>query len=214
MKYILLILFNMFIGKQIFAQELFLHTSKNYSQFLTDNQNANLVLVPANRSFSVANSYELGYLWQSASRKTGYSISAIYDAYDLNYALNETAFQYQWKLHYLGIKNAFQWQLYRSGINHKGPFSLQGKLGATLSSFMAGSLESQGKYLDLYTGNDFNKFYFQPSAGLQFEYQVIESVKLMGGYQYSTGNVISNPVKKFSLATHSLSFGIQFPIKK
>ena len=192
---------------QLFSQEIFLNTGKNFTKY--DYKNGFGQSDPDLQS-GTGNFYEIGFNKPILNKHLLYSYGLSLTEY--NALGGNVANSYSWETKYLGVKAGLAFSLFPMDDFHKLNFLLQaGILGETI---IYGKQKIDGAYYDLVHQKEFTGLVVESSIGFQVKYRVPSLGFLSIGYNYGqTLNISNSTTEKISFMTHQLQLGVNFPIK-
>jgi len=207
-KFLLLVAIVFSLGN-IHAQEVYIYTGKNFTNY--DYKNASGASNP-NLQAGVGTFYEIGYATPLRKGNITYAIGLSLNEY--NAMGGSAANSYSWNTQYLGIQNELSYSFFNSDGSNRNDFDIIVKGGLGLATLIYGKQEINGNFLDLSSQKEFSGLLVQPVVGLQVRYSVMENGYLSLGYNFSKSfNPTNNTNEKLSFNTHQLQFGIEFNIE-
>jgi hypothetical protein len=203
MKKLLLIALIALSFQHIQAQEIYLQTGKNYTQYDYKSGNDSS---PSLQSGS-GNFYEIGYVMTLNNEKLKYAVGLSLNEY--NAIGGDINSSYSWNTQYMGVENTFSIAF----VNWNGlQASANGGLG--ISTLIYGKQNLNGQYLDLASQKEFSGIWIAPKLGLTASYNVDNDIYLSIGYSYSKSFNISNSTdEKLSFNNNQIQFGVHFMFK-
>lgn len=200
MKKLLVIALIALSFQHIQAQEIYLQTGKNYTQYDYDSNTASSPSLQAGSG----NFYEIGYVMMLNNEKLKYAVGLSLNEYNaLGGDINSS---YSWNTQYMGVENTFSIAF----VNWNGlQASANGGLG--ISTLIYGKQNLNGQYLDLSSQKEFSGIWIAPKLGLTASYNVDNDIYLSIGYAYSKSFNVSNSTdEKLSFNNSQIQFGVHF----
>ncbi|WP_366186309.1 hypothetical protein [Flavobacterium ovatum] len=198
--------------QSIVAQEIYLNTGENYTNYHYKDSfgNPNPIMSKDNKShFEDGKYYEIGYIHHFKTSNLSYIVGLTLNEFNAKYFLPTTTEVYSWKTKYIGIQNLASFSVFK----HQNKFNTSIKAGLCLSTLLSGEQNANGTYFDLSDQKDFSGILLQSTVGLSANYKISQSASLTLGYNLSTVVRTSNTSKESLYFTNSqLQFGIQFPL--
>ena len=111
MKKQLLILIAFFSISNLYAQDIFIGTAKNFTSYDFTVNNIILPTTPDYRSVS-GSFYEIGYSPNDPDKNLSYLVSLTYN--EFNAAASKDLSSYSWNTCYLGLQNAIEYSFFES----------------------------------------------------------------------------------------------------
>jgi hypothetical protein len=190
------------------AQELFFSTGKNFTTYNYKNSfgNTNSNIRSGEGSF-----YQFGMdfkLGKTADpKKLTYAVSLVYNQFN---AIGGTSTDnYSWNTNYLGVQNALNYTL----IDVSKKFKVKTKFGVATSTIIKGEQNINNVIHDISKHQEFSGIVLQPNISLDFQYTIIQNIKISGGYELSkVFNISNSSAEKLSFTNNQIHFGLQFPL--
>ena len=212
MKSIYLFIFIIFLTQNAKAQEIYINSGKNTTNF--DYQSSNGTDENLNFRNGTGNYFEVGYVHGLINYKLLYSVGLIYNEYNSkasNYSTN-----YSWKTKYLGITNKISFNLskeYSECSNYGSGLRTFLSIGFNTSKLTSGEQYINNYYYDLVGTEDFLGIIVQPFAGINSQYNISRNFKLTMGYNFSKSFALLNDSdEKISFNNHQFQLGFQISI--
>lgn len=186
--------------QNIQAQEIYLQTGKNFTQYAYKSGNSSS---PSLQSGS-GNFYEMGYVMTLNNEKLKYAVGLSLNEY--NALGGDSNSSYSWNTQYMGVENTFSIAF----VNWNG---LQASAlgGVGLSTLLYGKQNLNGQYLDLASQKEFKGIWLAPHLGLSTRYNINNDLHVSLGYAYSKSfNLFNSSEEKLSFNNHQIQFGIHF----
>jgi hypothetical protein len=203
MKKLVLIALIVFSFQHIQAQEIYLQTGKNYTQY---DYKSNTSSSPSLQAGS-GNFYEIGYVMTLNNEKLKYAIGLGLNEY--NTIGGNAVSSYSWNTQYLGVQNTFSIAF----IKKRG-FEASANGGLGISTLIYGKQNINGEYLDLASQKEFSGIWIAPKLGLTASYKIGNENYLSLGYAYSKSFNLSNSTdEKLSFNNSQIQFGVHFMLK-
>ena len=203
MKKLLLIALIALSFQHIQAQEIYLQTGKNYTQY---DYKSDTSSSPSLQSGS-GNFYEIGYVMTLNNEKLKYAVGLSLNEY--NAIGGDINSSYSWNTQYLGVQNTFSIAF----VKKRGfEASVNGGLG--ISTLIYGKQNLNGQYLDLSSQKEFSGIWIAPKLGISASNNVDNDIYLSLGYAYSKSFNLSNSTdEKLSFNNSQIQFGVHFKLK-
>jgi hypothetical protein len=212
LRNIYLFIFIVFLTHHAKAQEIYISSGKNTTNF--DYNSSNSTHENLNFRSGTGNYFEVGYTHGLINYKLLYSIGLTYNEYNSkasNYSTN-----YSWKTKYLGITNKISFNLSKdnSDCSHYS-FGLRTflSIGFNTSKLTSGEQYINNYYYDLVGTEDFLGIIIQPFAGINSHYNISRNFKLTMGYNFSKSfDLLNDSDEKISFNNHQFQLGFQISI--
>jgi len=203
MKKLLLIALIALSFQHIQAQEIYLQTGKNYTQY---DYKSDTSSSPSLQSGS-GNFYEIGYVMTLNNEKLKYAVGLSLNEY--NAIGGDINSSYSWNTQYLGVQNTFSIAFVK-----KRGFEASANGGLGISTLIYGKQNLNGQFLDLSSQKEFSGLWIAPNLGLKASYNVDNDIYLSLGYTYSKSFNLSNSTdEKLSFNNSQIQFGVHFMFK-
>ena len=203
MKKLLLIALIGLSFQHIQAQEIYLQTGKNYTQYDYKSDTSSSPSLQAGSG----NFYEIGYVMTLNNEKLKYAIGLGLNEY--NAIGGNAVSSYSWNTQYLGVQNTFSIAFVK-----KRGFEASANGGLGISTLIYGKQNINGQYLDLSSQKEFSGIWIAPKLGLTASYNVDNEIYLSLGYAYSKSFNLSNSTdEKLSFNNSQIQFGVHFMFK-
>jgi hypothetical protein len=200
MKKLLLIALIALSFQHIQAQEIYLQTGKNYTQY---DYKSDTSSSPSLQSGS-GNFYEIGYVMTLNNEKLKYAVGLSLN--EFNAIGGDINSSYSWNTQYVGVQNTFSIAFVK-----KSGFEASTNGGLGISTLIYGKQNLNGQYLDLASQKEFSGLWIAPSLGLKASYNVDNDIYLSIGYAYSKSfNVSNSTEEKLSFNNSQIQFGVHF----
>lgn len=203
----------MVLAQQITAQEIYLHTGKNYTSY--NYKNAQGESIPffdgKNRShFYGGSSFEMGYVFTSYERNPiTYMVGITLNQFNGKYFVSGDTDASTWKTSYLGLQGSVSYAFIK--LDNGFDFSLKG--GLNVANFINGEQYSNGVYFDLVNQVDFRGIVLQPLLGVNVKCKVSSICSLSLGYNLSTVvNITRKSEESVGYSNSQLQLGIHIPL--
>lgn len=194
------------VSCQLYSQEIFLNTGKNFTKYNYTNgsEEADPVLQSGTGNF-----YEIGFSKLFPNNQSFYSLGLALNEY--NALGGNLANSYSWDTKYLGIKAGLGFSFFPVDDYNNLNFVLQaGFLG---QSIIYGKQNIDDVHYDLVRQKEFSGIVVEPSIGFSAKYRINSFGFLSVGYNFGQTLNISNTTKeKVSFMTHQIQLGVYFPI--
>jgi hypothetical protein len=203
MKKLVLIALIVLSFQHIQAQEIYLQTGKNYTQY---DYKSGTDSSPSLQAGS-GNFYEIGYVMTLNNEKLKYAIGLGLNEY--NAIGGNAVSSYSWNTQYLGVQNTFSIAFVK-----KRGFEASANGGLGISTLIYGKQNINGEYLDLASQKEFSGIWIAPKLGLTASYKIGNENYLSLGYAYSKSFNLSNSTdEKLSFNNSQIQFGVHFMLK-
>jgi hypothetical protein len=208
LRSIYLFIFIVFFAYNAKAQEIYISSGKNTTNF--DYQSSNGTDENLNFRSGTGNYLEVGYAHGLINYKLLYSIGFTYNEY--NSKASNLSTNYSWKTKYLGITNKVSYNLSKeySECSHYGSgLRTFLSIGFNTSKLLSGEQYINNYYYDLVGTEDFSGIIVQPFAGINSQYNISRNFKLTMGYNFSKSfSLLNDSSEKISFNTHQLQIGL------
>ena len=186
--------------QNIHAQEIYLQTGKNYTQYDYKSDTSSSPSLQAGSG----NFYEIGYIMTLNNEKLKYAIGMSLNEY--NAIGGNAVSSYSWNTQYLGVQNTFS-----IAFLNKSGFQASANGGLDISTIIYGKQNINGEYLNLSSQKEFSGLWVAPKLGLTASYNVDNDIYLSLGYAYSKSfNLSNNSDEKLSFNNNQIQFGVHF----
>ena len=203
MRKLLLLVVIVLSVQHIHAQEIYLQTGKNYTQYDYKSDNGSTPSLQAGSG----NFYEIGYSMNLNNEKLKYAIGM--SLYEYNAIGGNQVNSYSWNTQYMGAQNTLSYAFVKAG-----GFEGSVNAGLGIATLIYGKQNSNGQYLDLTSQKEFSGLWIAPKLGLTASYNVNNDIYLSLGYGYSKSYNLSNSTsEKLSFNTNQIQFGVHFLFK-
>lgn len=185
------------------AQELFLKTGKNFTDF-------KFVKSDGTQSMGlqkgVGDAYNLGIRYSLLNEESNlfWELGMTLDEYKA--VVGISSYYISWETYYLGVQNS----LVYSFLNRK-KYAVGVRAGANIAKIVYGKEEISGIVYDIKKTDDFKGFLFQYLVGLDARYTISDDVAI--GLSYSLINSLNasqSASNKFFINNNQISAGIYF----
>lgn len=192
----------------LFSQEIYFTTGKNYTKY--NYKDANLQS-NANLQSGTGNFYEVGLNKPLGINKVSYELGVSLN--DYNAIGGNSANYYRWDTQYLGIHTGLSYSLLTNKNKPKKDFDVLVGTGLNVSTLIYGKQEINGLYYDLMDQKEFSGIILESSVGLAAKYAFSSYGSLSLGYNFCQSVNITNTSKeKLSFTTNQLELGVYFNI--
>lgn len=193
---------------QLFSQEVYLNTGKNFTNYCYKNS---LGETNSNLQSGTGNFYEIGILKSFEKENFLYSYGISLNEY--NAIGGNTANSYSWNTKYLGIDGGLSYSFFPKNYKSNKNLDLLLNTGLNVESIIYGKQQIDGAYYDLVHQNEFSGITLTPSIGLQLKYAISSFGFLSLGYNFCNSvNISNNSREKLSFSTHQIGLGFHFPL--
>ena len=185
------------------AQEIYLQTGKNFTQYDYKGNSSDSPSLQAGSG----NFYEVGYVMTLNNEKLKYAVGLSLNEY--NAIGGDINSSYSWNTQYMGIDNTFSIAF----VNWKG-LQASANGGVGISTLIYGKQNLNGQYLDLSCQKEFKGLWIAPKLGITGSYNVDNDIYLSFGYAYSKSfNVSNSTEEKLSFNNNQIQFGVHFVLR-
>lgn len=194
---------------QVFSQEVYLNTGKNFTKYIykTPLGQSNLSIQSGAGSF-----YEIGVTKPIIYKNLFYSFGLSFDEY--NAIGGNSANSYRWDTKYLGIQGGLSYSFFPYTLNSKDDLDFLIGIRLNAATIIYGKQEVDGVYYDLINQKEFSGIVLQPSIGFQLKYRIPSFGFLSIGYSFGKSLNISNTTEEIlSFNTNQIGLGFHFIIK-
>jgi len=196
------------VSCQLFSQEIYLNTGKNFTKYEYKNSFRQL---NSNLQSGTGNFYEVGLTKPFTDEHFIYSAGLSLN--DYNAIGGNSANSYRWDTKYLGLKGGFAYSFPPNGYNTGQNLNFVLNAGLKGQFIIYGKQEIDGVYFDLVHNEEFSGLIVEPSIGFQVKYFISSFGFLSLGYSYCVGiNVSNTSEEKLSFSTHQIGLGFHFPL--
>lgn len=200
MKKLLLIILIALSFQHLQAQEIYLQTGKNFTQY---DYKSGTDSAPNLQSGS-GNFYEIGYVMTLNNETLTYAVGLSLNEY--NAIGGDINSSYSWNTQYMGVENTLS-----IAFLNTGGFQASANGGLGISTLLYGKQNLNGQYLDLSSQKEFAGIWLAPNLGLTASYNVDNDIYLSLGYSYSKSfNVSNNTDEKLLFNNNQIQFGVHF----
>ena len=204
MKKLLLILIAFFSISNLYAQDIFIGTAKNFTSY--DYAVSDLsVSTPDYRSVS-GSFYEIGYSPNDSDKNLSYLVSLTYN--EFNAAASKDLSSYSWNTCYLGLQNAIEYSFFES----KSGIKLSINAGLNTAQIIKGEQFINTTYYDITDNDDFKGVLLQGIIGLSTKYDISNDANITLGCNLSK----AKPSGSTQLTMNTLQFklGLHYHLKQ
>ncbi|WPR70476.1 hypothetical protein SLW70_11030 [Flavobacterium sp. NG2] len=205
-SYLMLIL--LLVTVNIFSQEIYFTSGKNYTKYIYKDAN---LQVNSNLQSGTGNFYEAGYTNASTSKRMLYSFGLSLNEY--NAVGGNTTNSYRWDTQYLGVHGGLSFKFFTIQSNQKNDIDFLVKTGLNAATIIYGKQQVNGIYYDLMNQKEFSGIILESSLGLTVRYGIPSFGGLSIGYDFCQSlNLTNSSKEKLSFNTNQLELGIHFNI--
>lgn len=207
MKKPLLLLIALFGISNLYAQNMFIRTAKNFTNYDFKVDNAATTSSPDYRAGS-GSFYEIGYSPSSPDNKLTYQVSLTYN--EFNAAASKDISSYTWRTRYAGLQNL----AYYSILGFDNGISLSLTAGVNLGQIISGEQFINTQYYDISDSKEFKGVMLQGIVGLNANFDVSKKVTYSAGCNYSKAynNVFDSESSQLTMNTLQINFGLHYNI--
>jgi len=204
-----LFLFILIATSQVFSQEVYLNTGKNFTKYIYKNS---LGQSNSNLQSGTGNFYEVGLTKPFTKKNMLYSFGLSLNEYNAIGGIASSS--YRWDTKYLGVQGGLSYSFFPYSTGSKNNLDFLIKTGLKGATIIYGKQEIDGIYYDLVHQKEFSGIVLEPSIGFQVKYHILSFGFLSIGYNFCKSLNISNTTEeKLSFNTHQIQLGFHFPIK-
>lgn len=205
-KHSLLIL--LLVSANLFSQEIYFKTGKNYTNYSYKDTNDQS---NSDNQRGTGSFYEVGFVKPTGINKFFYEYGISFNEY--NAIGSNTADSYRWESHYLGIHGGLSYSLLTNKNKPKKKFDIIARIGLNASTLVYGKQEINGIYYNLMKQKEFSGILLEPSLGLAAKYAFSSFGAMSFGYNLSRSiNITNTTNEKLSFITNQLELGLYFNI--
>lgn len=193
---------------QMFSQEVYINTGKNFSNYEYRYSGGQLNTQLQSGS---GNYYEVGMGFPFTNEHFSYTLGL--SLTDYNAIAGNTANSYRWDTKFLGLKGGFEYNVFsnKHEVYHSFDFILNA--GFIGESIIYGKQEIDGAIYDLVHDNEFSGVVLESSIGCKVKYQLPSFGFLSVGYNFCYSvNVSHSSTEQLAFRTHQIGLGFHFPI--
>jgi hypothetical protein len=205
------LLFTLLIATcQIFSQEVYLNSGKNFTayRYKTPLGQSNSTLQSGTGSF-----YEIGLTKPIMYKNLFYSFGLSLNEY--NAIGGNSANSYRWDTRYLGIQGGLSYSFFPHNLKSKDNLDFLIGIRLNTSTIIYGKQEVDGVYYDLINQREFSGILLEPAIGFKLKYHIPSFGALSIGYSFGKSFNISNTTEeKLSFNTNQIGLGFHFTIKQ
>jgi len=206
-----LVFITFFSISNLYAQDIFVHTGKNMTNYecSVDVQlNQSVLASPLDYRSGGGNFYEIGYSTNKSDAKIAYLVSITYNQF--NAAASSSLSSYSWNTGYIGLQNMVAYTFFKS----QGGVKLSLNAGLNTAQIVRGEQFTNATFYDITNNEEFRGLVLQPIFGLDARYKVSDKLALSLGYNFSNSyNLTNSSNEKLSIKTKQMKFGVHLPIK-
>ncbi|MGY8866055.1 MAG: hypothetical protein ACKVJK_10525 [Methylophagaceae bacterium] len=203
MKKQLLILIAFFSISNLYAQDIFIGTGKNFTSY--DYAVSDLsVSTPDYRSVS-GSFYEIGYSPNDPDKNLSYLVSLTYN--EFNAAASKDLSSYSWNTCYLGLQNAIEYSFFES----KSGIKLSINAGLNTAHITKGEQFINTAFYDITDDKEFTGLLLQGIVGLSTKYDISNDANITLGCNLSKANAGS---PQLTMNTLQFKLGLHYHLKE
>jgi hypothetical protein len=204
MKKQLLILIAFFSISNLYAQDIFIGTAKNFTSYDFTVNNIILPTTPDYRSVS-GSFYEIGYSPSDPDKNISYLVSLTYN--EFNAAASKDLSSYSWNTCYIGLQNAIEYSFFES----KSGIKLSINAGLNTAQIIKGEQFINTTYYDITDNDDFKGVLLQGIIGLSTKYDISNDANITLGCNLSKANAGSS---QLTMNTLQFKLGLHYHLKE
>ncbi|MDG1757504.1 MAG: hypothetical protein P8I43_08900 [Bacteroidia bacterium] len=207
MKKPILLLIALFGISNLYAQNIFIRTAKNFTNYDYRVDNAVTASSLDYRAGS-GSFYEIGYSPISQDNKLTYQISLTYN--EFNAAASKDISSYSWRTRYAGLQNIADYSI----LGFDNRISLSIIAGVNLGQIISGEQFINTQYYDISDSKEFKGVLLQGIVGLNANFDVSRQVTYSVGCNYSKAynNVLDSESSQLTMNTFQINFGLHYHI--
>ena len=205
MKKQLLILIAFFSISNLYAQDIFIGTAKNFTSYDFTVNNIIETASPDYRSGS-GSFYEIGYSPNDSDKNLSYLVSLTYN--EFNAAASKDLSSYSWNTCYLGLQNAIEYSFFES----KSGIKLSINAGLNTAHIIKGEQFINTAFYDITDDKEFTGLLLQGIIGLSTKYDISNDANITLGCNLSK----AKPSGSTQLTMNTLQFklGLHYHLKQ
>ncbi|WP_417940856.1 hypothetical protein [Flavobacterium sp. RS13.1] len=205
-NYSLLIL--LLVSINLFSQEVYFNTGKNYTNYRYKNADGQQ---RKDLQVGTGNFYEIGLKKPLGLKKVSYEFGLSFNEYNAIGSSSDNS--YRWDTQYLGIHGGLSYSLLTNKNKPEKGFDILLGAGLNASTIVYGKQELNGIYYDLMNQKEFSGILLQPSVGLVAKYAFSSVGSLSLGYNFCQSiNITNNSDEKLTFRTNQIKLGFNFKI--
>ncbi len=194
---------------QVFSQEVYFNTGKNFTKYIYKNSNFQ---TNPNLQSGTGNFYEVGLTTPFINNHISYSTGLALNEY--NAIGGNLASSYRWDTKYLGIHGGISYSFFPRATNPNKNLDFGVNAGINGATIIYGKQEVNGAYYDLINQKEFSGIILESVIGFQLKYHVSSFGFLSMGYNFCQSvNLTNTTSEKLFFNTNQLELGIHFTIK-
>lgn len=207
MKKPILLLIALIGISNLYAQNIFIRTAKNFTNydFKVDNAAATSSL---DYRLGSGSFYEIGYSPSSQDNKLTYQVSLTYN--EFNAAASKDISSYSWQTRYAGLQNLADYSI----LGFDNGISLSLNAGVNLGQIISGEQFINTRYYDISDSKEFKGVLLQGIVGLNANFDVTRKVTYSVGCNYSKAynNISDLESSQLTMNTLQINFGLHYDI--
>jgi hypothetical protein len=205
MKKQLLILLAFFSISNVYAQNIFIGTAKNFTSYDFTVNNLTETASPDYRAGS-GNFYEIGYSPNDSNKNLSYLVSLTYN--EFNAAASKDLSSYSWSTGYLGLQNVIEYSFFES----KKGIKLSINAGINVAHIIKGEQFTNAAFYDITDNKDFTGLLLQGIIGLNTKYDISNDVNCTLGCNLSKAKSAGST--QLTMNTLQFKFGLHYYLKQ
>lgn len=207
MKKPLLLLIALFGISNLYAQNMFIRTAKNFTNYDYKVDNAAATSSLDYRAGS-GSFFEVGYSPSSQDNKLIYQVSLTYN--EFNAVASKDISSYSWRTRYAGLQNLANYSIlvFDNGI------SLSLNAGVNLGQIISGEQFINTQYYDISDSKEFKGVMLQGIVGLNANFDVTRKVTYSVGCNYSKAynNILDSESSQLTMNIFQINCGLHYNI--
>jgi hypothetical protein len=205
MKKQLFILIAFFSISNVYAQDIFIGTAKNFTSYDFTVNNLTETASLDYRAGS-GNFYEIGYSPNDSNKNLSYLVSLTYN--EFNAAASKDLSSYSWSTGYLGLQNVIEYSFFES----KKGIKLSINAGINVAHIIKGEQFTNTAFYDITDNKDFTGLLLQGIIGLNTKYDISKDVNCTLGCNLSKAKSAGST--QLTMNTLQFKFGLHYYLKQ
>ena len=207
MKKPILLLIALFGISNLYAQNMFIRTAKNFTNYDYKGDNAAATSSLDYRAGS-GSFFEVGYSPSSQDNKLTYQVSLTYN--EFNAVASKDISSYSWRTRYAGLQNLANYSI----LGFDNGISLSLNAGVNLGQIISGEQFINTQYYDISDFKEFKGVMLQGIVGLNANFDVTRKVTYSVGCNYSKAynNILDSESSQLTMNTLQINCGLHYNI--
>jgi len=204
MKKQLLILIAFFSISNLYAQDIFIGTGKNFTSY--DYAVSDLSVSTPDYRAGNGNFYELGYSFNKQDKNLSYLVSLTFN--EFNAAASKDLSSYSWNTCYLGLQNTIEYSFFES----KSGIKLSINAGLNTAHIIKGEQFINTAFYDITDNKEFTGLLLQGIIGLSTKYKISNDVNCTLGCNLSKAKPSGST--QLTMNTLQFKFGLHYTLNQ